>query len=125
MKRRAATISCADVLKHIKSVEREPHHRHKSHRAPLPYDFCKLRWQRVTMDPRDPGLHVEPHSEKRVDRYAARIQKGETPPAVVLVDRRFWYEIADGAHRIAAARAAGSGRIEAIVGRERKKKKKK
>jgi hypothetical protein len=113
-------LTCLEIQAYIRSIEREPHHRFRSRQAPGAYDLCEQTFNRrpVLIDPRK--LRVEPHSDRDVQRYARRIAAGEKPPPVVLIDRKFWYEIVDGAHRIAAARAAGLHRIPAFVGRRRR-----
>jgi hypothetical protein len=120
-------VSCDVVLRHIRAAEKEPHHKAQKRRAPYSRaDLCKLTWtvHSVSIEPRRAGdkrgMHVEPHSPQAVARYAKRIAAGERPPAVVLIDQTFFYEIADGAHRIAAARAAGLKRLPAFVGKPRR-----
>jgi len=117
---------CREIMAYIASVEREAHHRFPSRRAPGTYDLCENTWNRrpvfVSLAPPKKGdvrsgLRAEPYSARDVARYARRIAAGEKPPPVVLIDRKFWYEVVDGAHRIASARAAGLRKIPAFIGR--------
>jgi len=51
-----------------------------------------------------------------VDQYAERMQEGDRfPPIVAFLDGEGAYHVADGFHRIAAARKIGATDIEAIV----------
>ena len=113
---------CREILAYIRSLETERHHRHRSHRAEAaaPSDLCDYTWSR-----RPIWLPVsavwtswqQPHSPSLVRRYARRIDRGEPIPPVVLVDRKAWYEILDGAHRVEAAHLRGLKRIPVFVGR--------
>lgn len=113
--------SCREIMAYIRRVEREPHHRFLYRRAPeSTYDLCEHTWNRrpVSIDVKH-KLLVEPYSSQDVARYAKRITAGEKIPPVVLIDRKFWYEVVDGAHHIAAARAAGLKRVPAFIGKRR------
>ena len=66
-------------------------------------------------DPKLPA-DAQPASRHDVRRYA----KWKTPiPAIVLMDRGDRYGIADGRHRLAAARARGDKTIMAYIGTPR------
>jgi len=106
------------VMMHVASTN--PHGRVRPERdAFVASRFQDWAWPDPPMliwldDPRLEEVHAA--SRRDVRRYAARITRGETPPAVVLGNEGRRFAILDGAHRIEAARQAGLDSIQAFVG---------
>ena len=122
---RAKRQDCREILDYIRSLETERHHQHLSHRGEpnAPEDLCDYTWSRnPSWLPTDKvwTSWQQPHSPSLVRRYARRIDRGESIPPVVLIDRKAWYELLDGAHRVAAAHLRGLKRIPVFIDRRRR-----
>lgn len=82
----------------------------------MPVNWGDLDWTYGTIALNDlPEVH--PASKRDVKRYAAFAKKTKKPfPAIVVIGVPGGPVVADGAHRVAAARSLGHGTIEAYVG---------
>jgi hypothetical protein len=109
------------MIDYMRSTEVERHHQLASRQVEsgLGYDFFDYDWSRPAKRLKVGDARfgaVEPASERDVSRYARRAEAGEDFPPIVLMDTGRGFVIVDGAHRLAAARAAGRRWISAFVG---------
>jgi hypothetical protein len=109
-----AAIAATEIAAHIERTN--PHGGARSAWLGMPIDWRELRWRRETLKLSDlPTVH--PASVRDVKRYATHAKTTREPfPAIVVVVRGGRISVADGAHRLAAARQLGHETIDAFVG---------
>ena len=106
--------SYAHILAHIRATD--PHTIYARMAEPQT-NWSRWRWPKLPVripvyDPKLPA-DAEPASRRDVKRYA----RMKSPiPAIVLLDYGHRYGIADGRHRLAAARARGDAHVLAFIG---------
>lgn len=101
--------SIIDASKGHKGTARDVEHA-------LTESFYKSDWTLQLVNVHDHMLrYVEPHNKRDVKRYSKTILTASVPP-VCLLDKGDYYEVVDGAHRIAAARLAGRETLPAFIG---------
>lgn len=108
------SVSSEQVAKHIDATNL---HRGGARDAwfGMPVGWDQLSWELTSVAVRDLP-EVSPASKRDAKRYA---KFGGALPAIVLLKRGQKFVIADGAHRVAAARLQGLQNIQAYVGEVR------
>lgn len=108
-------VPVEEVVDHINATN--PHRGARDAWAGMPANFGDLNWY-YGLIPLADLPRVEPISKRDVKRYEnfAKKHKRAFPAIVVIGKPPIDAEVADGAHRVAAARALGDNTIHAYVG---------
>lgn len=107
-------VSVEEVAAHIDATN--PHRGARDAWAAMPVNWEKLNWFYGLVIIGDLP-EVRPISKRDVKRYAAFAKKHKSDfPPIVIVGKPSDGDIADGAHRLAAARSRGDRTIHAYVG---------
>lgn len=107
-------VTAQEVEKHINATN--PHHGARDAWQGMPVGWDRLYWF-FGKFPIDELPEVSPASKKDVKRYAAHAKKWKKDfPAIVVIGKPPDSVVADGAHRLAAARLLGNTFIDAYWG---------